>query len=87
MSKKVFVGGISWNSTDEDLKEHFSSVGTVVEAKIVLDRETGRSRGFGFVTFETEDEAKKAIEELDGSELDGRAIHVSEAKERADNRN
>ncbi|HEC65673.1 MAG TPA: RNA-binding protein [bacterium] len=80
MNNKLFVGGISWDTTEEGLKEFFSQAGTVEEAKIILDRNTGRSKGFGFITMSSEEEAKKAISELDGKELDGRALKVDEAR-------
>lgn len=79
MDNKIFVGGLSWDTTDEGLKEFFSQVGEVVEAKIITDRMTKRSKGFGFVTFAKEEEADKAITELDGKELDGRNIKVAKA--------
>lgn len=81
MSNKLFVGSLSWDTTDDSLKAHFSQAGTVEEAKVIMDRMTNRSRGFGFVTMSTEEEAQKAME-LDGSNLDGREIKVAEAKER-----
>ena len=62
MNKRLFVGSISYNSTDDGLKEHFAQAGAVTEAKIIVDRMSGRSKGFGFVEFETEEDAKKAIE-------------------------
>jgi len=77
---KLFVGGISWNLKDEDLKNAFAEMGEVVEAVIIMDRETGKSKGFGFVTMKTSEEAKKAIVELNGKELDGKAITVGEAR-------
>lgn len=80
MNNKLFVGGISWNTKEESLKEFFSQVGTVVEAKIITDRMTGRSKGFGFITMETEEQAQKAVKELNGKELDGRTLRVSEAR-------
>jgi cold-inducible RNA-binding protein len=80
MKNKLFVGGISWNTKEEDLKEFFSQAGTVVEVKIITDRMTGRSKGFGFVTMETEEQAQKAITELNGKELDSRTLRVSEAQ-------
>lgn len=70
MSKKLFVGGLSWNTTDSELQQAFEACGSVTEAKVITDRETGRSRGFGFVTFEDEGSAGRAIEELNGSTLD-----------------
>lgn len=80
MKNKLFVGGIAWATTEEGLKELFGQVGNVVEVKIIVDRMTGKSRGFGFVTMETEDEAQKAIKEFNGKELDGRTLVVNEAK-------
>jgi RNA recognition motif-containing protein len=79
-SKKLFVGGISWNLTEEELKEAFSKVGEVEEAKIITDRVSGRSKGFGFVTMKNPEDAEKAIAEMNGVELDGRAITVNEAR-------
>jgi RNA recognition motif-containing protein len=84
MSKKLFVGGLSWNTTEEILKETFSTYGTVLSAVIVLDKETRKSRGFGFVGFSSEEEAQAALAGLDGSSLDRRTIHVKPA---IDNRN
>ena len=82
MSKKLFVGGLSWGSDDESLRQAFEKFGHVSEAKVVADRETGRSRGFGFVTFDSDSDAAAALSEMDGKELDGRAIKVNEAQER-----
>jgi len=79
-NKKLFVGGISWNLTEEELREAFAKVGEVEEVKIITDRVSGRSKGFGFVTMATAEDAVKAIEEMNGVELDGRAITVNEAK-------
>ena len=78
MNTKIFVGGISWNTTSESLAETFSKFGTVKEAKVITDRESGRSRGFGFVEFE-ESKAANAAQEMDGQELDGRTIKVDYA--------
>lgn len=83
MSKKLFVGGLSWGTTDQGLREAFERFGEVLEAKVVTDRDTGRSRGFGFVTFADGQAAGEAIAEMDGTELDGRSINVNEARERA----
>jgi len=80
MSTKLFVGSLSWDTTDDTLKTFFATVGTVVSAKVITDKYTGKSRGFGFVEMSTDEEAKKAIEELNGKDLDGRAIVVNEAK-------
>lgn len=82
MSKKLFVGGLSWDTTDEGLKQAFDRFGEIAEAKVILDRDTGRSRGFGFVTFNDGDAAQSAIGEMDGSELDGRRIKVDLAQDR-----
>ena len=82
MSKKLFVGGLSWNTTDEGLRQAFERFGEITEVKIITDRETGRSRGFGFITFTESDDAMNAISEMNGTELDGRAIKVNEAQER-----
>lgn len=82
MSKKLFVGGVSWGTTDDGLREAFERFGEVSEAKIITDRETGRSRGFGFVTFDNEEDANNAIKEMDGTTLDGREVKVNEARER-----
>ena len=85
MSKKLFVGGLSWNTTNSELQQAFEACGAIAEAKVVTDRETGRSRGFGFVTFEDEQCASRAIEELNGSTLDGRTIRVDKANDRPKN--
>ena len=80
MSKKIFVGSLPWAVNDEALKEAFTPYGSVVSAKVVTDRQTGRSRGFGFVEMESDSEASAAIEALNGSDLNGRNIVVNEAK-------
>lgn len=80
MNNKLFVGNLSWDTNDDSLNQFFAQVGKVVEAKVIVDRNSGRSRGFGFVTMETEEEAEKAIAELNDKELDGRNIKVSIAK-------
>jgi len=84
MNKKLFVGGLSWDTTDQGLREAFARFGEISEAKVITDRETGRSRGFGFVTFEESSAAENAISEMDGTELDGKTIKVNEAQERND---
>ena len=84
MSTKVFVGGISWDATDQDLNELFSEAGEVSEAVILQDRETGRSRGFGFVTFSSDSDAQSAIEKYNGHEFMGRPLTVNEARPRED---
>ncbi len=80
MSTKLFVGSLPWSVSDEDLQKAFAVHGNVVSAKVVTDKETRRSRGFGFVEFETEAEAAAAVQALNGTELKGRNIIVSEAK-------
>ena len=82
MSKKLFVGGLSWGTTDEGLRTAFEVFGEITEAKVVLDRDTGRSRGFGFVTFEDDAAGTRAVEEMNGVELEGRNIRVDEAHDR-----
>ena len=83
MSKKLFVGGLAWATTDDGLLQAFEQFGEVLEAKVITDRETGRSRGFGFVTFADGAAADNAIQEMDGRELAGRTVNVNEARERA----
>ncbi|HLG31886.1 MAG TPA: RNA-binding protein [Ignavibacteriaceae bacterium] len=80
MSKKLFVGSLPWAVNDDSLKAAFTPFGNVVSAKVVTDRRTGRSKGFGFVEMESDSEASAAIEALNGSELNGRNIVVNEAK-------
>jgi RNA recognition motif-containing protein len=82
MGKKVFVGGLSWNTNDDALRAAFEQFGNVDDAKVIQDRETGRSRGFGFVTFTDAEGAHAAISGMDGKELDGRTIKVNEAQEK-----
>jgi RNA recognition motif-containing protein len=82
MSKKLFVGGLSWGTNDEGLRQAFAKFGQISEAKVITDRETGRSRGFGFITFSSDSDAISAMQEMDGKELDGRTIKVNEAQER-----
>jgi cold-inducible RNA-binding protein len=83
MGRKLFVGNLSYETTDADLKEAFSKAGTCESATVILDRMTGRSRGFGFVEMASDDEARQAIATLDGTEVRGRAISVREARERS----
>jgi|TARA_B110000914_G_scaffold179797_1_gene161901 RNA recognition motif-containing protein len=80
----IYVGNVSWQLTEEDLSAKFAEFGAVDSAKIITDRETGRSKGFGFVEMPNQAEAEKAIEELNGKELDGRAMKVNESKPRED---
>ena len=82
MSTKLFVGSLPWSVDDAALKNTFSKHGTVVSAKVIMDRETGKSRGFGFVEMENPSEAKTAIRELNESSVNGRNIVVNEAKAR-----
>ena len=82
MPNKLFIGGLSWGTTDASLAQAFESFGTVVEAKVITDRESGRSRGFGFVTFDNESSATDAIAAMDGQEIDGRAVKVNVASPR-----
>ncbi|MCS6856183.1 MAG: RNA-binding protein [Sandaracinaceae bacterium] len=82
MSKRLFVGGLSWGTTDESLRSAFERFGEVLEAKVIVDRETGRSRGFGFVTFADPQAAQAAAKEMNGAVLDSRVINVGEAHER-----
>jgi len=82
MSTKLFVGNLSFNTTENDLQDAFAAFGTVAEAKLMTDRETGRARGFGFITMSTPEEAQKAIEGLNGKSIDGRALTVNVAKPR-----
>jgi len=82
MSAKLYVGNLSFSTSNEDLHELFSQMGTVESANVVEDRETGRSRGFGFVEMASTEEAEKAIQEFNGKEINGRSLTVNEAKPR-----
>ncbi len=82
MSTKLFVGNLSFNTTENDLSDAFAAHGTVVEANLMMDRMSGRPRGFGFVTMSSPEEAQKAIDALNGRELDGRALTVNVARPR-----
>jgi RNA recognition motif-containing protein len=84
MATKLFIGSLAWATTDDSLKDFFSQAGTVVSANVIMDRETNRSKGFGFVEMSSDEEAKKAVDELNGKDLDGRPIVVSEARPRED---
>ena len=79
---KLFVGNLSFNTTENDLQNAFAAFGTVTEANLMMDRTTGRPRGFGFVTMSSAEEAQKAIEALNGKDMDGRALTVNVAKPR-----
>lgn len=84
MAKKLYIGGLAWATTDDTLHAHFAALGPVASAKVVTNREDGRSRGFGFVEMENDADADKAVESLNGTELDGRSISVSEARPQTD---
>lgn len=83
MAKKLFVGGLSWSTGDASLRAAFEQFGEVTDAKVIMDRETGRSRGFGFVTMSDDTAATTAITSMDGKPIDGRSVKVSEALERS----
>ena len=82
MTVNIYVGNLSFSMNNSQLEDLFGEHGTVSSAQVIMDRETGRSRGFGFVEMDSSDSARAAIEALDGSEIDGRRIKVNEAKER-----
>ena len=84
MSKRLFVGSVAWGTTNDSLKKHFEQVGAVEDASILIDKMSGRSRGFGFVTMANDADADAAVAKLNGSDLDGRKIVVSEARPRAE---
>lgn len=81
-NKKLFVANIPWSVNNEGLKDMFSKFGEILEAEVISDRTSGRSKGFGFVTFQNEEDAKKAIEEMNGKEIEGRKIVVNVARPR-----
>jgi cold-inducible RNA-binding protein len=82
MNTKLFVGNLSFNTTENDLQDAFAAHGTVTEANLMMDRSTGRPRGFAFVTMSSAEEAQKAVEALNGAQLDGRSLTVNEARPR-----
>ena len=84
MSTKLFVGNLSFNTTENDLQDAFAAHGTVVEANLMVDRASGRPRGFGFVTMSTPEEAQRAIQALNGAAVDGRNLTVNEARPKTD---
>ena len=86
MSMKLYVGNLAFQTSSDDLQQLFAQAGTVETASVVEDRETGRSRGFGFVEMSSKEEGQKAIEQFNGQDLGGRALNVNEAKPR-ENRN
>lgn len=83
MSKKLYVGNLPYSTTDQSLTDAFSECGTVESAKVIMDRESGRSKGFAFVEMSSSSEAANSISKLNGSSMDGRTINVSEAKPQA----
>jgi RNA recognition motif-containing protein len=80
MGKKLYVGNLSYNTDDSSLQAYFEAAGPVESARVITDRATGRSKGFGFVEMTTDEDAQKAISQLDGQDFDGRKVRVSEAK-------
>lgn len=87
MANKLFVGSLAYSATDDDLAAFFGAVGTVQSAKVIMDRETNRSKGFGFVEMSTDEEAKAAIDQLNGKDLNGRPVAISEARPQAPREN
>jgi len=87
MNNKLFVGNLSFNTTENDLQDAFAAHGTVLEANLMTDRATGRARGFGFVTMSTEEEAQKAMAALNGANMDGRNLTVNVARPREEGDN
>lgn len=83
---QIYVGNMNYGMSEENLKDVFAAYGEVVSTKIIIDRDTGRSKGFGFVEMSTEDEARAAIAELDGKEVSGRNLRVSEAQRKSQGR-
>lgn len=84
MAKKLYVGNLSYDTTDSDLQTMFEEFGSVESAQVIMDRDTGRSKGFGFVEMGKDQEAQAAIKSLNGKEVDGRALTVNEARPRED---
>ncbi len=84
MGKRLYVGNLAFSTTEEALRDAFAEFGEVVEAKLMIERETGRSRGFAFVELASNEAATKAIEQMNGAVIDGRSLRVSEAEERPD---
>ncbi len=80
MATKLFVGSLSYSVNDDQLQDAFAACGTVVSAKVIMDRETGRSKGFGFVEMSSEEEAQNAIKQMNGKDIGGRPVTVSEAR-------
>ena len=84
MGKRLYIGGVAYSTTEDSLKEAFAPAGTVESATIIMDRDSGRSKGFGFVEMATDEEAKAAIELWNGKEFEGRTLTVNEARPQAD---
>jgi len=84
MATKLFVGSLPWAVDDAQLQQLFADFGQVTSAKVIVDRDTNRSKGYGFVEFENDDEAKAAVDKLNGTDVQGRAIVVNEARPRED---
>jgi RNA recognition motif-containing protein len=84
MGRKIYVGNLSYSVSDSDLQQMFEAHGTVQSAQVIMDRDTGRSKGFGFVEMSSDAEAQKAIDALNGQQVDGRSLTVNEAKPRED---
>lgn len=82
--QNLFVGSLAYATTDDSLKAHFEQIGPVASARVITDRDTGRSKGFGFVEYQEESDNQKAVDQLNGKELDGRSINVSLAKPKED---
>jgi cold-inducible RNA-binding protein len=87
MANKIFVGSLAYTATDDDLQQFFADAGTVVSAKVIMDRDTNRSKGFGFVEMSSDEEAKAAIDSLNGKDLAGRPVALSEARPQAPREN
>lgn len=83
-SQNLFVGSLAYATTDDTLKAHFEQIGPVASARVITDRDSGRSKGFGFVEMENDDDNQKAVDQLNGKELDGRTINVSLARPKED---
>ena len=84
MAAKLYVGSLAYSVTDDQLKELFAEAGTVVSAQVIMDRDTNKSKGFGFVEMSSDDEAKEAIKLLNGKDVDGRSLMVNEARPKED---
>ncbi len=80
MAKRIYVGNLPYSMTDDSLKDHFSAIGAVASSTVIMDKFSGRSKGFGFVEMDSDDDAEKAISELNGKEIEGRALVVNEAR-------